>query len=417
MAGPDQDMSDSARVTTCRSCGSAELVPFLQLGKTPIANALLRSPEEVSPEFPLETGVCTDCNLSQLLYVLPADAIFDADYPYYSSFSDQLDRHGRKHCDDLAAGGRLGPGRFLVEVASNDGYLLRHLPAGGTRILGIEPSPGPARAAQEIGVPTLVEFLDPEVGARVREEHGPANVVLANNVMAHVPDLPGFVAGMVAMLADDGILQVENPGVRWLIEHVEFDTAYHEHYCYFSSRAVHNLMARYGLVLNDIEFFPDLHGGTLRWTCSRSPEVSDRARQHLREEDELGLGGLEPYLSFGSRVAATQRELLALLGRLKDEGHSIAAYGAAAKGATLLNSTGIDVDTIDFVVDRNPHKQGFWVPGARVPILPVEALVERQPDYVLMLAWNYAQEIRDQQQEYERRGGRFIVPVPDPRIL
>jgi hypothetical protein len=210
---------------------------------------------------------------------------------------------------------------------------------------------------------------------------------------------------------------VENPGLRWLIEHVEFDTVYHEHYCYFSSTAVDRLVRRHGLVLNDVEFFPDLQGGTLRWTCSRSPHVSERAQRHLREEQEIGLDRVENYVTFGARVTRLQDDLRALLGDLKQQGKTIAAYGAAAKGATLLNTTGIDASTIDFVVDRNPHKQGTWLPGARLPILPPEALLERQPDYVLVLAWNYVDEVRRQQEEYERRGGRFILPVPSVRVL
>jgi SAM-dependent methyltransferase len=392
-------------------------VTFLDLGRTPVANALLSSPDEPAPEYPLAVGVCRDCTLAQLMFALPADALFDSDYPYYSSYSDALDEHSRRHCDDLAAAGRTGEGRFVVEVASNDGYLLRHLLSSGTRVLGIEPTPGPAAVAVERGIPTLVEFLDPEVAARVRAEHGPADLVLANNVMAHVPDLPGFVDGMVGLLADDGVLQVENPGLRWLIEHVEFDTVYHEHYCYFSSTAVDRLVRRHGLVLNDVEFFPDLQGGTLRWTCSRSPHVSERAQRHLREEQEIGLDRVENYVTFGARVTRLQDDLRALLGDLKQQGKTIAAYGAAAKGATLLNTTGIDASTIDFVVDRNPHKQGTWLPGARLPILPPEALLERQPDYVLVLAWNYVDEVRRQQEEYERRGGRFILPVPSVRVL
>lgn len=407
----------ATRVTACRGCGSTELVPFLSLGSTPVANALLGSANSASPEYPLEVGVCRDCSLVQLLVELPAAALFDADYPYYSSYSEALDQHGRQHCNDLAEQGLVGPSRFLVEVASNDGYLLRHLLQNGTRVLGIEPSPGQAQMAEDRGVPTLVEFLDADVAARVRAEHGPSNVVLANNVMAHVPDLQGFVAALVYLLADDGVLQVENPGVRWLIEHVEFDTIYHEHYCYYSCHAVDRLVRRHGLQLNDVEFFPTLQGGTLRWTCSRSATVTERAAKHLQDERDLGLTELGPYLAFGARVSQVQDDLRALLSRLKADGSSIAAYGAAAKGATLLNSTGIDVDTIDFVVDRNPHKQGQWIPGARIPILAPEALLERQPGYVLMLAWNYAEEVRRQQAEYERRGGRFIVPVPRPRIL
>ena len=406
----------SEQVTACRACGAADLLPFLDLGETPVANALLRDADAPAPAFPLTVGMCPSCTLVQLLDVLPAAAVFDDEYPYFSSFSDSLDQHSQQHVADLHAAGRAGAGRFVVEVASNDGYLLRHLQPLGTRVLGIEPTPLPAAAAEERGVPTLRAFLDPDVAEQVRAEHGPADVVLANNVMAHVPDLRGFVHALSRLVSDDGIVQVENPGVRYLLEHVEFDTVYHEHYCYFSTTAVQRLAATVGLHLNDVELFASLQGGTLRWTLSRRPGTTDRAEQHLREEVELGLTGPDPYLAFGERVRTVQDSLRTLLGELKGSG-SIAAYGAAAKGATLLNSTGIDASTIDFVVDRNPHKQGRWIPGARLPILDPSALLERQPDHVLVLAWNYVDEVRRQQAAYEAAGGRFVVPVPVPRVL
>jgi hypothetical protein len=221
----------------------------------------------------------------------------------------------------------------------------------------------------------------------------------------------------LALLVDDGgVVQVENPGVRWLLEHVEFDTVYHEHYCYFSTTAVQRLAAVAGLHLNDVELFPSLQGGTLRWTLSRREGLSARAEQHLREDEQLGLTGREPYLAFAARVRTVQESLRGLLAELKGSG-SVAAYGAAAKGATLLNSTGIGAETLDFVVDRNPHKQGRWMPGARLPIVAPEALEERRPDHVLVLAWNYVDEVRRQQAAYEQAGGRFVVPVPVPRVL
>ena len=342
--------------------------------------------------------------------------MFDADYPYFSSYSESLDVHSRQHVADLLAQ-RLTSGSFVVEVASNDGYLLRHLLPHDVRVLGIEPTPGPAAAAVQRGVPTVQEFLGPEVAARLRAEHGGADVVIANNVMAHVPDLRGFVRGLATLLGDGGVVQVENPGVGWLIEHVEFDTVYHEHYCYFSTLAVERLMAAEGLHLNDVERFPELQGGTLRWTCSREPGRTERAEQQLAAEREQGLDTAEPYLALGERVRRLQHDLKELLTQVTSSGGRLAAYGAAAKGATLLNATGLDASLIDFVVDRNPHKQGRWLPGATIPVLDPAALLERQPDYVLVLAWNYVDEVRRQQSEYEARGGRFIVPVPIPKVL
>lgn len=404
-------------VQVCRSCGATGLMPFLDLGSTPVANALLTGPDAPAPEYPLAVGFCPGCSLVQLLHVLDAEDVFDADYPYFSSYSDSLDAHSRLHVADLVAQRGLGADSFVVEVASNDGYLLRHLLPLGVRVLGIEPTPGPAAAALERGVPTVQEFLSPEIAARLRAQHGPADVVLANNVMAHVPDLRGFVRGLATLLAEEGVLQVENPGVGWLVEHVEFDTVYHEHYCYFSTIAVERLMLSEGLHLNDVERFPDLQGGTLRWTCSRTPGLTERAEQQLAQERAQGLDTAGPYLALGERVRTLQRDLLALLAQVTANGGTLAGYGAAAKGATLLNATGIDVSLVEFVVDRNPHKQGRWLPGAGIPVVDPAVLLQRQPDHVLILAWNYVEEVRSQQMEYERRGGRFIVPVPVPRVL
>ncbi|MDQ3484142.1 MAG: class I SAM-dependent methyltransferase [Actinomycetota bacterium] len=404
-------------VTVCRSCGAQDLVPFLDLGSTPLANALLRSPDAPAPTFPLEVGFCQACTLVQLLHVLAAEDVFDADYPYFSSYSESLDVHSRRHVADLLRDRELDAHSFVVEVASNDGYLLRHLVASGVRVLGVEPTPGPATAASAAGVPTVQKFLGPETAAALVAEHGPADVVIANNVMAHVPDLRGFVRGLATLLGEDGVLQVENPGVGALLEHTEFDTVYHEHFCYFSTLAVERLITVEGLHLNDVEVFPALQGGTLRWTCSRAPGRTDRAEQQLAAERAQGLDTPEPFLAFGDRVRTLQSELRALLHRVTADGGRLAAYGAAAKGATLLNTTGLDAALIDFVVDLNPRKQGRWMPGAQIPIVDPSVLLERQPDHVLVLAWNYIDEVRRQQAEYERRGGRFIVPVPSPRVL
>ncbi|OGO54942.1 MAG: methyltransferase [Chloroflexi bacterium RBG_16_72_14] len=412
-------MVDGTRVEACRSCGSPALRPFLSLGRVPIANALLTVADlaREEPRYPLEVGFCESCTLVQLLFALPADAIFDEAYPYFSSFSEDLLAHAKAHVEGLLAAGRLGPGRLLVEVASNDGYLLRHALERGVPVLGIEPTPGPAAAARALGIPTLQVFFGRGMAAGVRREHGPADVIVANNVMAHVPDLNGFVAGFRELIADDGLITIENPYLRDLIDHAEFDTIYHEHWCYFSCTAVDALMRRHGLSLNDVEYFPRLHGGTLRWHVSPVEARTPRVLAYLDEERQRGLTAFAAYERFGERVAGIADELRVLLARLHAEGATIAAYGATAKGSTLVNFVGIDQRTLAFVADRNPHKQGHWTPGARVPIVPAEALLERQPDYVLLLAWNFADEILRQQAEYRRRGGRFIVPIPSPVIV
>ncbi len=283
-------MSEGARVATCRSCGSPELRPFLSLGATPIANALLGEDDlaREEPRFPLAVGFCETCTLVQLTYALPADAIFDDAYPYFSSYSDDLLAHSLEHVEGLIATGRLGPGKLLVEVASNDGYLLRHAMERGVPVLGIEPTAGPAAAARDLGIPTLQTFFGTGMAADLRREYGPADVIVANNVMAHVPDLNGFVEGFRELIADDGVITVENPYVRDLVDHAEFDTIYHEHWCYFSCSAVDALMRRHGLFLNDVDYFPKLHGGTLRWWISPVEAPTDRVRSYLAEERERG---------------------------------------------------------------------------------------------------------------------------------
>jgi len=407
-------------VSVCRSCGAGLPEPFLNLGRTPVANRLLRSADEQAPCYPLMVAFCDTCALVQLAWALPAEAIFDADYPYFSSFSDALVAHAHAHVDFLLDERRLSAGSFVVEVASNDGYLLDRVVQKGVRALGVEPTDGPAAAARERGVPTRQAFFGRDLAAELAHKHGRADVVVANNVMAHVPGLNDFVAGLATLVAPDGVITVENPSVVELVEHREFDTVYHEHYCYFSCTSVQVLMRRHGLTLFRVEEFADLHGGTLRWwmaPTANSPAIEQSVRDQLERERSLGVDRPDYYASFGADVAGVQNRLRSLLASLKAQGRSVAAYGAAAKGATLLNSTGIDSSTLDFVVDRNTAKQGRWIPGACLPILPVEALLERRPDDVLLLAWNFATEIVRQQDAYRSAGGRFVVPVPEPRVL
>ncbi|WP_157488752.1 class I SAM-dependent methyltransferase [Pseudofrankia sp. DC12] len=418
-------MSAATEVTTCRSCGGGRPRPFLSLGSTPVANRLVRADalDAVDPTFPLGVGFCERCALVQLTHVLPADEIFDQDYPYFSSFTDMLVRHSEKNAVDLIESCGLGPDSLVVEVASNDGYLLKAFVERGIPVLGIEPTPGPAAAARQVGVPTREEFFGAEVARRLVDEGLRADVIIANNVMAHVPDLNSFVEGFSILLKDDGVLSIENPGVGALLDHTEFDTIYHEHFCYFSTIAVDALLRRHGLELIGVTEFPELHGGTLRWRAAKAAAVGTSAAvdasvgRVLAAERAAGLDSYDRYAGFGAEVGELQDQLRALLTDLKAKGATIAAYGAAAKGATMVNSTGIDTRLIDFVVDRNTHKQGKYVPGARLPILPAEAVLERQPDYLLLLAWNVKNEIMTQQAEYAARGGAFIVPVPRPVII
>jgi SAM-dependent methyltransferase len=403
----------------CRSCGETALQQFLSLGKTPLPDALVPTDRlgTDEPRFPLDVAFCPRCSLVQILEEVPPEQLFVDNYLYFSSFSEHLLRHARDHALDIVDTRGLGREHLVVELASNDGYLLRNFAERGVRVLGVDPAPDQARAAEAIGIPTLTEFFGEELAHRIRAEHGPADVIVANNVMAHVPALNDFVAGMAVLVADDGLITVENPYVRDLVDHCEFDTIYHEHFCYYSCTAVDALVRRHGLFLNHVEYFPDLHGGTLRWHIGPREDVSAAAREYLRAERESGLTGFAYYRDFGIRVEGLRLRLRALLERLKGEGARIAAYGAAAKGSTLINYCGIDTSLVDFVVDRNTHKHGLHMPGMHIPIREPEALLTERPDYVLLLAWNFATEILAQQQEYRDAGGRFIVPVPEPEVL
>ena len=392
---------------------------FLSLGSMPLPDALLRPEQLTAPEprYPLDVAFCPSCSLVQILEEVAPQELFVDNYLYFSSFSEGLLRHSREHALRLIDERRLGPNSLAVEVASNDGYLLKNFVERGIPVLGIDPAPDQAQAAEAAGVPTLRAFFGADLARSLVAEGKRADVIVANNVMAHTPTLNSFVEGLSILLADDGVATIENTYVKELIDHTEFDTIYHEHFCYFSCTAVDALMRRHGLVLNAVEHFPGLQGGTLRWWVSRSERVEESARSFLEAEREQGLTQSTYYESFGERVQSIRTDLLALLRRLKSEGKRIAAYGAAAKGSTLVNYVGIGPELVDFVVDRNVHKHGLHMPGTHIPIVAPSALVEERPDYVLLLAWNYRDEVMRQQADYLAGGGRFIVPVPTPQVL
>jgi len=346
-----------------------------------------------------------------------APDLFPDDYPYYSSFSDALLEHSAAHVENLITARGLGADSFVVEVASNDGYLLRSFIDGGVPSLGIDAAPGPVAAAREAGVESICGFFGRELAAQVREERGPADVIIANNVLAHVPDLDDFVGGLALLISDDGVITIENPGVRDLIRHREFDTIYHEHYCYLSCLSVRALVETHGLHLQHVDYFPDMHGGTLRWWVGRADTNTSEADAFLSGELDLGMDRHQFYASFGDAIDENREGLRTLLRGLRESGATIAGYGAAAKGATLLNTVGLGTDVVEFVVDRNVHKQGRLMPGTRQPIVDPSVILDRQPDYLLLLAWNFREEIMAQQAEYAARGGRFIVPVPTPQVV
>jgi 2-polyprenyl-3-methyl-5-hydroxy-6-metoxy-1,4-benzoquinol methylase len=417
---PHASSDGRGNLPSCRSCGHTLLAPVLSLGHTPLANALRDASQLTAPEpkFPLELAVCPHCTLVQITTEVPPDDLF-RDYVYFSSFSETMLRHATELAMQIANNEQLSSTSLVVEAASNDGYLLKNYAALGVPVLGIEPARNVARVAIERhGIPTREEFFGREYAAQLVSEGLHADVFHAHNVLAHVPDLNGFVAGIRTLLKPTGVAVIEAPYVKDMLDHCEFDTIYHEHLCYFSLTALDRCFRQHGLVIRDAERVR-IHGGTLRLFASPAESdnaVSQRVTNLLAEEAAWGVGTMEPYRAFAVRVAEIRRNLRGLLWRLKAGGKRIAAYGASAKGATLLNFCGIGPETLDFIVDRSTVKQGKFTPGTQLKIYSPEKLLETMPDYTLLLTWNFADEILRQQAEYQNRGGRFILPFPLPRV-
>jgi SAM-dependent methyltransferase len=401
---------------TCRSCMTTGLLPVLDLGDMALTSRFPTSATAVEARYPLEVAFCPECALMQVVEDVPTEEMFKFDYPYYSSFSQALLDHVRASAESIIASRGLGPESLVIELASNDGYMLKNYVAAGIPALGIDPADGPAEAARKVGVPTMCEFFTSALARKLAGEGELADVVLANNVMAHVPDLNDFVRGIATILKPDGLAVVEIAYVRDLVDHCEFDTIYHEHVCNYSVTSIRTLFARHGLFVNHVERIP-IHGGSIRVFAEHANSPKASVLRLLEEERRLGMHEHGYYATFGERVGRLTGHLRSMIESLRAEGQRVAAYAAAAKGVIMVGAAGLDHTTIDFVVDRNVHKHGKFLPGARIPVRPVEALLEEMPAYTLLLAWNFKEEIFRQQAEYRRRGGKFIVPVPWPEIM
>jgi len=403
-------------ITACRGCGGHRLTEVFDLGRMPASDGFTARAEGEDPSWPLQVVSCLDCGLAQLRHTVAPELLFSDSYQYFSSVIRTVVENAAANVAQAVARFRPPPGALAIELASNDGYLLRHAAAAGLSVLGIDPARGPVEAARAAGIETIHAFFTEALAARLAAQGRQASLLFANNVLAHVADTRGFVRGIRAILAPSGTAIIELPYLRDLIDHVEFDTIYHEHLCYFSLTALDALFRREGLSLNDAERIP-IHGGSLRLFVQHGRMPTERLRAMLAAERRDGLDRPDAFRGLARRVESVGRDLRALLARLRSEGTRIAAYGAAAKGTILLNHFGIGRDELLWVADRNARKHGLFVPGVKLPVVPVERIAEDRPTHLLLLPWNHRAEILRDQSAFLAGGGRFIVPIPEPVIV
>lgn len=421
VAAPDRDGELGTRACRCRVCGAKVEQTVVDLGVTPLCESFLARGdlEAMEPFYPLHAMVCGECFLVQLNQYVAPEHIF-SEYAYFSSYSSSWVAHARAYAEAMVPRLGLGPESLVVELASNDGYLLQHFGPLGVPALGIEPAANVAAVARAKGVKTVVDFFGRRLAGEMVKDGRQADLVIGNNVLAQVPDLDDFVGGIAMLLKPDGVATLEFPHLVRLLEENQFDTIYHEHFSYFSLVTVERMAAIHGLDVIDVEELRT-HGGSLRvflaHAGSKAHRRTARVGDVLAAEVAFGVTSLERYAGFGEKVRSTKRRLLSLLIAAKEEGKRIVAYGAPGKGNTLLNFCGIGPDFIDFAVDRNPYKHGRFTPGTRIPILPVDALDAARPDLVLILPWNLKDEITAQLRHIADWGGRFIVPIPEAGIL
>lgn len=404
----------------CRLCGASLRHTFVDLVASPPCQSFLKPEQldEMEPYYPLHALVCNECFLVQLKEYVTPDSIF-REYAYFSSFSTSWVEHAKTYCEMIAPRFNLGPDSLAVEIACNDGYLLQHFLPMGIPVLGVEPALNVGKAAEEKGIPVCPEFFGKDLAAQLKNEGKNADLIIGNNVLAHVPNLNDFVSGVKHLLKPEGIATFEFPHLERLMQENQFDTIYHEHFSYFSFVTIERMAKRHGLKLVDVEELPT-HGGSLRIYLAHedsSHEPAPAVANLLSRERNAGFERLETYTSFGEQVIKTKHDLLAFLIQAKSQGKKIVGYGAPGKGNTLLNYCGIGTDFLDFVVDRNTYKQGLFTPGMRVPILPVDAIDKHKPDLILILPWNLKAEIMGQMRHALEWGAEFVVPIPNVQIV
>lgn len=404
----------------CRFCGNKLKASFVDLGVSPLANSYLKEEQlnEMEPFYPLHVLVCEQCYLVQLAVFKSPESIF-GDYAYFSSFSDSWLKHAKIYTDLMIDRFHFKSDSYVIEIASNDGYLLQYFKDRGIPVLGVEPAKNVAKAAQDAGISTLIKFFGVKAATELRNESITADLLIGNNVLAHVPDINDFVNGLQIVLKPQGIITMEFPHLMRLIDENQFDTIYHEHFSYFSFITIEKIFKKQGLTLFDVEELPT-HGGSLRIYACHSEDTSKSVGQKVadlkRREDATGLTHLEYYLSFSEKVKETKRRILSFLIEAKKEGKSIAGYGAPAKGNTLLNYCGVRSDFIDYTVDRSPHKQGLYLPGTHIPIYHPDKIIDTKPDYLIILPWNLKDEIMEQMAHIREWGGKFVVFIPKVKV-
>lgn len=408
------------RRETCRACGEKSLRLFLPLGNQPLANSFLKSSDEFAEElfFPLDTHFCESCSLVQIPDVVDPEVLF-RHYLYVTGTSDTIAQHNRAYAQSVTDMLWLTGDDLVVEVASNDGSLLRCFQDFGVKTLGVDPATNVAAMARANGVETINEFFNLDTAKKIRAEYGPAKAVIGNNVLAHVDDTQNFLRGCKEVIGKEGLVIIEMPYLGDLLNRTEYDTIYHEHLCYFSVNSLMRLCESAGLVIVRMDHVP-IHGGSLRMHAGHAEVHQNHSAKVLTWAEEEKIKGFTDFLRYeqlARSVEHSRNSLVELLKQLNAEGKTVAGYGAAAKGNTLLNYCQITTDLVPYLVDKNPLKQGMLTPGMHIPVLPVSTLLERQPDYLLILAWNFAEEIMRQQSEYKARGGKFIIPIPEATVV